>query len=79
MNDSEVKFDETCTDVERRMFMNKTKGRPRKDDKKNRKVVVRLSNSDYRKLDYMHHMNGKNSSEIMRDALDLYYEMHKFK
>lgn len=50
-----------------------------KKDNKEHKVVIRLSKNDYRKLDCMCYFNGKNLSEVMRDALDLYYETNKYK
>lgn len=59
--------------------MSKDAGRPKKENKKNRRVIVRLSNDEYRKLDCLRYSNSKNSSEIIRDALDLYYEMNKYK
>lgn len=53
----------------------KKRGRPEKDGKLDTRLVVRLSDDDYGKLQSKVNESGDTYSDVMRKALRLYYYM----
>lgn len=61
-------------------MIRKKVGRPKKNDKnvKSSIISVRLDEKDLIKLTNLRLEDGKKNSDILRDALDLYYKMRNF-
>lgn len=61
-------------------MIKKKVGRPKKNDKnvKSSVISVRLDEKDLIKLTNLRLEDGKKNSDILRDALDLYYKMRNF-
>lgn len=61
-------------------MIRKKVGRPKKNDKnvKSSVISVRLDEKDLIKLTNLRLEDGKKNSDILRDALDLYYKMRNF-
>lgn len=57
--------------------MIRERGRPRKENSKNVRMMIRMSSDDAYKLHIVSEKTGLNKSEIIRKALDTQYQIHK--
>ena len=57
--------------------MLRRRGRPKKDDSKNVRLMVRMTSDDAYKLHVVSEKTGWSKSEIIRKALDTQYKIHK--
>lgn len=51
------------------------RGRPRKDGSKNKMFSWRLTEGELGRLRFLSIITGKSKSQILSDALDIYYKM----
>ena len=51
----------------------RTRGRPKKDDAKSEKFLLKMGKDEMAELEYLSYMSGKSKSEILRRALRSYY------
>ena len=58
--------------------METKRGRPRKKEAKRERVVVRLSEQEADKMNEICVSTGKNLSEVVRAALDLYHKTYEY-
>lgn len=61
------------------MELKKKRGRPRVYKPKNNIIKARITDEDMGKLEYIRDKNGMDTSEIIRDALDIYYKITLYK
>ena len=58
--------------------MENKRGRPKKIDAKKEMVSLRLTENEANKMNMVCVSTGKNASEVMRAALDLYYKTYEY-
>lgn len=55
------------------------RGRPRKDSGKKSRLDLRVSEDDLKKLEYASSVLGMSKSDVIRNAIDVSYQMAKYK
>lgn len=56
------------------MLGKKNRGRPPAEDPKNNMVYCRLTEEEKEKLEYLKTKTGKNTSDILRKCINVFYE-----
>ena len=53
----------------------RARGRPIKDEAKNKQYRIRLSDEELDKLNYLSFETNKSKADVIRDALKMYYNL----
>ena len=53
-------------------------GRPPKVDSRKRKYQLRMTQEEYEKLEYLSIQKGKTMSDILREGIEMIYNLERF-
>lgn len=59
--------------------MGKKRGRPKKENVKNKRLNIRLSEDEYERLESVMSRTGESATKIMLEGLRMYYNLTKYK
>ena len=60
------------------METKRKRGRPRKDIRRNKQINVRVTDETLYRLNQSCYLNEKNKTEVIEEALRMYYNLAKF-